>query len=204
MDSNLARRLAIGILLILAVICSEIYLYTGGQVNLSEFWTIVAAELFIAIPGIIVWIVKPDFYSRILGRKPKHDMSYEFKMMTQQWKRFQDQPRRDAFTDQLQLVYRLLFSAVLEMKEGKVALPKGGTVGNYNNPWTLNPKIIAQVVDVFNKHLSLIENNEVRKGWEENKEYLRKGEFWYGERQRKWFESIEREHNRIRRERDSP
>lgn len=153
--------------------------------------------LFTCVGILIVRILKK-------GTAPKPDLSREMGLFRVQLKHHLNQSRRDELTDQLRLVYRPLCSAVLEMKEGKDVLPRGGSVGNVNNPWSYNPTIIAQVVDVFNKHLALIENEEVRKGWEENKEFLRKGEFWYGERERKWLESIERAYNRIKWERDSP
>lgn len=111
--------------------------------------------------------------------------------------RFREQPRRDELHDQLKLVYRPLMLAVQEMKQGRDTLPKAGSVGNYDNPWTRDPKIIAQIVDIFDKHLLLVENEVVRKGWEENKDCLRKGEFWYGKEQRKWLENIERQHTLI-------
>lgn len=114
----------------------------------------------------------------------------------------QNQSRLERVTDQLKLVYTPLQSAVLEMKEGKDVLPGWyGLVGNYNNPWTLNRKITDLVVDVFTNHLALIENEKVRKGWEENKDMLRKGEFWYGERQYRWLETIEKEYDRLKLER---
>jgi hypothetical protein len=148
-------------------------------------------------------------WSRIT--KPAHGAQkfsiFEKKLYMTRLERLRDQPKRDALTDQLQFVYRPLYLAVLKMKGGKDVLPKEGalwgTAGSVNNPWTFDPKISGQVVDVFSKHLALIENEDVRLGWEENKDNLKKGNFWYGERQRKWLESIEREYNRIKRERDS-
>jgi hypothetical protein len=85
--------------------------------------------------------------------------------------------------------------AVQKMKQGKNTLPKA--VGSYDNPWTHDPKIIAQVVDVFDKHLDLVEDDAVRKGWEGNKDSLKRGQFWYGKEQRKWLEKIERQHTLI-------
>jgi hypothetical protein len=102
-------------------------------------------------------------------------------------------------SDLLRLVYAPLYSAVLEMKEGKDTLPFTNlAVGNRNNPWNNNPKIIQQVVDVFERYSALIENAEVLKGWNENKEDLRGHKFTYGIDQRKWLESIEKEYRRIR------
>jgi hypothetical protein len=106
-------------------------------------------------------------------------------------------------SDLLTLVYVPLYSAVLEMKGGKDTFPRGGTVGTPLNPWSSNRKIIDQVFDVFDKYLPLIENAEVRKGWEKNKDNLRKGQFWYGDDERKWFESIEKEYHRIKSENPS-
>jgi hypothetical protein len=108
---------------------------------------------------------------------------------------FMEQPKRDAYHDQLRFVYRPLMPAVQKMKQGKNTLPKA--VGSYDNPWTHDPKIIAQVVDVFDKHLDLVEDDAVRKGWEGNKDSLKRGQFWYGKEQRKWLEKIERQHTLI-------
>jgi len=113
-----------------------------------------------------------------------------------------NQSRLENITDQMRRVYEPLESAVLQMKGGKDTLPVWvGLVGNYHNAWTDNPKVINLVVDVFTEHLVLIESKEVRKGWEENKDVLRKGEFWYGERQYRWLEAIEREYDRLKLER---
>lgn len=113
-----------------------------------------------------------------------------------------NQSRLERITDQLKLVYVPLESAILEMKGGKDSLPVwNGLVGNYFNAWVCNPSVINLVVDVFTSHLALIENEDVRKGWEESKDMLRRGEFWYGERQYRWLEAIEREYDRLKLER---
>jgi hypothetical protein len=46
----------------------EVVWFKLGQVNMSELITILAAELLLAVPAIIIWAVKPEFYSRILGK----------------------------------------------------------------------------------------------------------------------------------------
>ena len=110
-----------------------------------------------------------------------------------------DEVNVEKLTDLLNLVYVPLYSAVLEMKEGKATFPHTNlTVGNLQNPWSSNPKIIQQVVDVFEKYSALIENDDVRKGWDRNKDQLREGKFWYGEDTRKWLESIEKEYQNAR------
>jgi hypothetical protein len=156
--------------------------YGVWAIELASTLAIIAGGI-----GLLVYLVWPQ--------TPK--ATFELRQFQANLNRFREQPRRDELHDQLKLVYRPLMSAVLEMKEGKDAFPKAGTVGNYDNPWTLNPQIIARVVDIFEKHLALIENKQVREGWEENKDYLRKGEFWYGKEQRKWLENIERQHTLI-------
>jgi hypothetical protein len=170
--------------------------------SLSDLLSLVPYFIMAAMIGVPLW----GFRERIDQAFRNHSAQQpttstfsplELKQARANLKRFMEQPRRDELHGHLNLVFRPLMSAVLEMKEGKPTLPKAGSVGNYNNPWRLNPKIIAQVVDVFDKYLPLVENEEVRKGWEENKDFLRKGEFWYGKEQRKWLENIERQHTLI-------
>ena len=69
--SHLARRLAIGVLVVLGITLFDARLIEGGQVNLPEFWTIIAGELAVAAVGVIVWVVKPDVYDRVLGRRSR-------------------------------------------------------------------------------------------------------------------------------------
>ena len=140
------------------------------------------------------WVLPPGYVSSSGGISATITSSGDTGFMVQA-----AEAERDSRADLLTLVYVPLYSAVLEMKEGKDTFPHTNlTVGNLHNPWSSNPKIIQQVVDIFEKYSALIENDDVRKGWDRNKDQLRKGKFWYGEDTRKWLESIENEYQNAR------
>jgi hypothetical protein len=140
------------------------------------------------------WVLPPGYVSSSGGISATITSSGDTGFMIQA-----AEAERDARADLLTLVYVPLYSAVLEMKEGKDTFPHTNlTVGNPHNPWSANPKIIQQVVDVFDKYSALIENDDVRKGWDTNKDHLRNGKFWYGKDQQKWLESIEKEYQNAR------
>ena len=166
-----------------------------GEATLADLWS----NMFGTFVFVFVTSLASTAYLLLSGKWKKHRAfsAFELKQYRANLNRFREQPRRDELHDQLKLVYRPLMHAVQEMKQGKDTLPKAGSVGNYNNPWTRDPKIIAQVVDIFDKHFPLVENEVVRKGWEENRDCLRKGEFLYGKKQREWLENIERQHTLI-------
>jgi hypothetical protein len=179
-----------------------------GALLLSLMWGLVsvtdimganlASVLLSALVGSFAFTVVA-VANHILKRRGSQGLSsYERRLFRERLKRGLEQPRRDELHDQLKFVYRPLYAAVLEMKGGKDGLPRAGTVGTPINPWASNRKIIDQVVGVFTHHSALIEDEEVLKGWDENKDFLRKGEFCYGKRQREWLMSIERRYTLIK------
>ncbi|MGA2785672.1 MAG: hypothetical protein ABSF09_13330 [Candidatus Bathyarchaeia archaeon] len=108
------------------------------------------------------------------------------------------QTQRQWLQDQLRFVYGPLYSAVLSMKEGKLALPQGYTVGTPINAWSRYPEIMRRIIEIFSNYPQWVDNQEVWKVWITKEGELRKGEFWLGGEVYKWFDSIEREYDRIR------
>jgi hypothetical protein len=192
----MSKTQLVGVILLLLIIPAVLIPFLFGWVTkladiATGVTTIVVATLLTS--GVVLL-----FNDWIFGKGREGFSPDELRLAKVRLKRQLEQPKREEFHDQLKFVYRPLYAAVLEMKEGKDTLPKAGTVGTPINPWTRNPKVITQVVEVFDKYLALIENEDVRKGWEENKEHLRKGEFWYGKKEREWLMSIERQHTLIK------
>ena len=74
--SGLVRRAIIASAIILVTLLVEAFLITRMGVNLPDFWTIIAAGLALEIIPVLVWVVRPDFITRILGRRvPKDQMA---------------------------------------------------------------------------------------------------------------------------------
>ena len=166
----------------------------GGLWSLSELFSLLPYFIMAGMVGVLIWGFRRRIEDMLKGT---NDSSSAGEIMMQRLKRLQNEARLDRLRDRMQYVYGPLHSAVVSMREGKDAVPKGYTVGTPLNAWSKYPEIMQRIIDVFSKYPNLVENERVWKGWTQKEHELREEKFWLGAEVYEWFDAIEDEYNQL-------